>query len=263
MKTRSLSHLSSLILLVLLLASSACKSQKTTQKPDKKSPKGQPELPAELVAAYKEDAHRIALRELQSQKTVTGEMEARIPQERVDYFYDKLVKSYAIWMKSDSIEDLTHIHTFGNPDMRTIRLVVAPESPYLKTWSQYNEVTENLYINQLVSKYGLEITEYKTTTLGPTVYMRSAGFINTPELCYILANFEGIKFVEPEGKAGDGDDIEVTSTAKTGRILRFSIGAGDCPSGCIHRKYWNFLLEDSGNVRYIGIEGEIPSGTDK
>jgi hypothetical protein len=166
-------------------------------------------------------------------------------------------------MKSDSIEDLTHIHTWGNPDMRTIRLVVAPESPYLKTWSQSNEVTDNLYMNQLVSRYGLEIIEYKTTTLGPTVYMRSADFINTPELCYILSNFDGIKFAEPEGMAGDGNDIEVTSTAKTGRILRFSIGEGDCQSGCIHRKYWNFLLEDSGAVTYIGTEGELPSGSDK
>ncbi len=248
-------------LLALLLLGTSCKSQKKASKPDKKG-KAQIELPADLAAAYREDAHRIALRELQSQKTVTGEMEAKIPQDRVDYYYDKLVKAYTLWMSSDSIEDLTHIHTFGNPDMRTIRLVVAPESPYLKTWSQSNEVTDNLYINQLVSKYGLEITEYKTATLGPTVYMRSSGFINTPELCFILANFEGIKFAEPEGMVGDGNDIDVTSTAKTGRILRFSVGEGDCPSGCIHRKYWNFLLEDSGNVLYIGTDGEIPSGTD-
>jgi hypothetical protein len=244
-------------LVALMLIFSACKGQKHAHQKPAKGKKNVPEVPAELASKFREDANRLALRELQAQKTVTGEMEARIPADRIEYYYDKLTRAWAIWTLSDSIEDLNHIHTFPNPDMRTVRLVISPESPYLKNWSQKNEVTDNLYINQLISKYGLQITDYKNATLGPTFMMQSAGFINTPELCFIFSNLEGIKFADPEGMTGDGNDIEVTATAKTGRILRFSVGAGDCPSGCMYRKYWNFLLQDDGSVMYIGTEGSL------
>lgn len=249
--------------MALMLVFSACKAQKQAQQKPSKSKKHAPELPADLAVKYREDANRLALRELQAQKTVTGEMEARIPADRVEYYYDKLSKAWALWMMNDSIEDLDYIHTFPNPDMRTVRIIITPESPYLKTWSQKNEITDNLYINQLISRYGLQITDYKSATLGPTFLFQSEGFINTPELCFILSNFEGIKFAEPEGMAGDGNDIEVTATAKTGRILRFSVGAGDCPSGCMYRKYWNFLLQDDGSVVFIGIEGSLTGPEEK
>jgi len=42
---------------------------------------------------------------------------------------------------------------------------------------------------------------------------------------------------------GDGDNISVTRKNDSATIT-FSIGWGDCPSGCIFRKYWEFNVKD-------------------
>jgi hypothetical protein len=239
-------------MLIAALAFGACKGSK-----EKQGKNTEKELPAELAKAYREDAARLAVRELLS-TTQTGERGAEIPQERIDYFYGLLSKIYWMAVKDDSIPDLSGIHTFKTPNLHKILVVLEKDSPFKENWSKGITMTSNLYLNQLIAKHQLSIKDYRVSGLGPTLIMESPQFLNTPELAFLIKNFETIRHAEPEGVAGDGNDITWGSDSKNALALKYSIGAGDCPSGCIQRKYWIFYVLQDGSIDYMGTRGNIP-----
>ena len=237
----------------LLLCLPACKSGGKSQKSNVAR-----ELPAELVAAYREDAARLAVRELNS-TAQTGELDATIPQDRIDYFFGLFTKIYWMCRDVDSIPDLSGIHTLKNPNLRQIMVVLEKDSPFKENWSKGITLTNNLYLNQLITKNKITIKNYRETTLGPSLTMETAGFVNTKELAFLVKNFESIRHAEAEGKVGDGNDITFGSDSKNGLALKYSIGEGDCPSGCINRKTWVFYILPDGSITYMGTRGKIPA----
>lgn len=246
-----------LLLSLLVLGFAACKPAQEKQK----KPTATKELPANLAEAYREDAARLAVRELLS-TTQTGERGAEIPQERMDYFYGLLTKVYWMAVEDDSIPDLSSIHTFKTPNLRQILVILEKDSPFKENWSQGITMTSNLYLNQLISKHKLRINNYRESALGPTLVLESLDYLNTPELAFLIKNFETIRHAEAEGVAGDGNDITWGSDSKNAMALKFSIGAGDCPSGCIQRKFWVFYVLPDGSITYMGTRGNIPKEMD-
>ncbi|MEM6270337.1 MAG: hypothetical protein AAF998_12920 [Bacteroidota bacterium] len=246
-------HLSSLFLLgaLSLLVLVGCKSS---------SPKAQKEaLPEDLALKYREDAARLAVRELNTSRT-SGEMEARIPPDRIAFYYDLLSKAY--WMSqkdADVPSDFTGIHTLGNPHLKEISVVLENDAEFKSQWANGSTMTANLYLNQLMSRYRLKIQNYREGALGPSLTLVSPTYINTVQLAFILEKIDGIKFAQAEGIAGDGDDVTWGSDSKNAMALKFSKGEGDCPSGCIHRKWWVFYVDAGGEMNYMGTRGQLPS----
>lgn len=241
-------------LLLLALSFAACGGSKSKQK----KPTATKELPAELAAAYREDAARLAVRELLT-TTQTGERGAEIPQDRIDYYFGLLSKVYWMTVESDTIPNLSVIHTFKTPNLKKVLVVLEKDSPFKENWSKGVTMTSNLYLNQLIAKHKLTIENYRESALGPTLLLVSPTFLNTPELAFLVKNFESIRHAEAEGMAGDGNDITWGSDSKNAMALKFSIGAGDCPSGCIQRKTWVFYVMPDGSINYMGTRGTIPA----
>jgi hypothetical protein len=52
----------------------------------------------------------------------------------------------------------------------------------------------------------------------------------------------GVRYAEPNGILGDGDDI----VARLNRTYTLSHGFGDCPAGCIYRESWDYTVTDEG-----------------
>ena len=252
MNTKHVMNLGLAIMLMMSIV--ACKSKKVTQKPD-------PELPTELAAAYREDAARLAVREYNT-TSQTGEQVATIPQDRIDYFYGLLSKAYWLYSKSDSIPDLSGIHTQKSPNLRQINVVLQKDSPFKENWSKGVTLTNNLYLNQLIAKYKISIKNYRESTLGPSLTMEAGYNVNTKELGFMVKNFETIRSAEPQAPIGDGNDITYGTDSKNATSLKFSIGEGDCPSGCINRKFWIFDIMTDGKVVYMGTRGKIPAGSE-
>lgn len=219
------------------------------------------ELPADLAKAYKEDAARLAARELISSKQ-TGELGADIPPARIAYFYDLLSKIYWMSLGADSIPDLSSIHTFPSPNLHEVMVVLEKDSPFKENWSKGVTTTSNLYLNQMIARYHLKIKNYRESGLGPTMIFESPDYINTTELAYLLKNIESIRHAEAESMVGDGNNIEWGSDSKNAMALKYSIGDGDCPSGCINRKYWVFYVLPTGEIDYMGTRGNIPAEKD-
>ncbi len=242
------------LIMLSLIGLSACKSSADGQQ--KKNAK---EVPAELAKAFKEDAARLAVRELIT-GSQTGELGADIPQARIDYFYDLLTQIYWMGQNDEAVPDVSSIRTFPRPNLQHVMVVLDKDSEFKTNWSKGVTTTSNLYLNQMISKYRLSIKNYRESTLGPTLIMESPMFINTTELGFLLKNIESIKHAEADGMIGGGDNITWGSDSKNAMALKFSVGEGDCQSGCIHRKEWVFYVSPTGEINYMGARGKVPSG---
>lgn len=216
-------------------------------------------MPAEIAAKYREDAARLVVRELNTSRQ-SGENEAYIPAERVAFFYDLLSKAYWMSQKIDSIPaGLNGIHTLANPNLKEIRVVLEKDAEFKESWANGSLRSANLYMNQLLSRYKFKIKNYKESQIGTLLTLESGDYINTQVMAQILQGIDGIKSAEAEGLMGDGNDITWGSDSKKDMALKFSIGEGDCPSGCIHRKYWIFYVTSEGQMTYMGTRGSLPS----
>src|SRR5579864_3834177 len=58
------------------------------------------------------------------------------------------------------------------------------------------------------------------------------------------------------GFVGDGDRIEGRIEGKDTMILTYSVGWGDCPNGCISRRYWRFTVYPDCSVQYDSSYGD-------
>ena len=230
-----------------------CKSSKPA-----KPGKGDRTIPADIEAAYRQDAARLAVREMLTSNS-TGEEGAAIPPARIEYFFTLLKKIHWMGVDSSNIPNLSGIHTLPTPHLRRVLVFLHPDAPMRENWSQGITTTSDLYLNQLMSRYGLKIKDYNAGAGDPMLILEADRDINTAALAEMLSHHNGIKLAEAEGIMGDGNNIEWGGEGKNQMALRLSIGAGDCPSGCIQRKLWIFYVSQEGNLTYMGTRGEIPA----
>lgn len=258
MKIRIKSHTLTLIVLSLVLGMSSCKNRNGDGKTkDKDGAAMEQQIPAELAAKYKEDAHRLAAREFNS--TARGDQpEPKLPAARVNFFYDLLTKVYLMSEKDPEIPAISDIHTFPNPPLQNMMVVLEKDAEFAENWIKGQRMTSNLYLNQVMSEHRLKVSGFRESGMGTMGVITSPSYVNTKDLAYILQSVDGIKIAEPDGMAGDGNNIEWGSEGKNHMALKFSKGAGDCPSGCIHRKYWIFYVQE-GTINYMGTRGELPN----
>lgn len=65
----------------------------------------------------------------------------------------------------------------------------------------------------------------------------------------------GVLYAGELGTPGDGDDIWIDSRGDAYHWI-FSVGSGDCPSGCINHSYWGFTTNADGDITYQGSSAD-------
>ena len=249
----------SFLLLICLLAGGLLNSCKNRQQ-DKDNPKPEVNaLPTELAKQYREDAARLALREYNSTSR-NNDPQVEIPKERTEYFFKLLSKVYMMMQDDPAVPDVSHIHTFPTPPLRKVLVMLEADAPFKDEWLEGRRMTTNLYLNQVMSENGLKVSECRELGTGTMCTITAPRPVNTKDLSFILSHIDGIKYAEPDGPAGDGNDIVWGTEGKNHMALKFKVGQGDCPSGCIHNKYWIFYVQEDGSINYMGTRGELPEG---
>jgi hypothetical protein len=81
--------------------------------------------------------------------------------------------------------------------------------------------------------------------------------LNIKALARLFNGITGVRFAEPNGVVGDGNDI-AGSVGDSRVLLDYSVGYGDCPAGCIARRFYHFAIHDDGTVEYLGATGSPP-----
>jgi hypothetical protein len=209
-------------------------------------------VPAELRAAYREDAARLALRHLAEQGDL-DEQSVTLPAGLVDELYGALIRVYHATdlPGRDSVVTPQPIHTFGNPVLHSLIVSVdQTAADWPRAWRDGEALTGEPSVDALVEDYGLRVESYYDWPSGHAAVLHTDDPLNLKALAARFEGIPGVRYAEPNGLAGDGNDIDALR-GDTYWQLDYSIGSGDCPAGCIQRYTWRFRVYDDGRVTYL------------
>src|SRR5256885_8780835 len=212
----------------------------------------------ELRVLYREDAARLALRELQARPGGYGDI--AITAELIDTYYAALVQVFNAdgLGARDTVVDVYPIHTFGQPETHRLLLQAAPDQEWVQRLVDGELPTGNAHVDRLLEDYGPSLDwKYPLFTSDEMlIVLRSAATLNIAALEHLFEGIAGIRYSEPDGMGGDGNDIRVSRADPI--LLDYSVGYGDCPAGCIGRRFYHFAVHEDGTVEYLGASGSPP-----
>jgi hypothetical protein len=135
-------------------------------------------------------------------------------------------------------------------------LGVAENTGWVNAWVQGSQTTGYVPVDRLVDTWKLKVRRMNLLqSMNEWMAELESGTpLNIKALSRQFVGLDGILHAEPNGLGGDGADITGEHDAD-GVTLRFSVGWGDCPSGCIHRHTWTFHVGLSGTVSLVSITG--------
>src|SRR6266853_1247900 len=211
-------------------------------------------VPAELRAAYLEDGSRLALRDL----LANGFSEVPIPQDAVRPYYNALVLVYATALPArDTVVDVYRIHTMG-PATRSLLLQLLGNEPWVQHLARREIPTGDPTVDTLLTRYSLSVGSAYTMQNGDVLLtLAPPEPLNMQALAGLFHGITGVRFAEPNNLVGDGNDMSGLIDGSR-VLLDYSVGYGDCPSGCIARRFYHFAVHEDDTVEYLGASGSPP-----
>lgn len=205
---------------------------------------------------YLNDAKILALREIYSDSTSSNADSVEIPSSLTNKYLGVLSQVYSLDNQvNDSIFNIYDIHVFPNVPYMEIEMIGDTNYTWIKNYMLDSVVSGHPQFDSIVKKYDFKLQSYTHLSLGLSMRITTSRYLNLEPLVDSLNAIEGLELVDAmESWAGDGNNIEFSTDSDT-MFLDFSIGWGDCPAGCINRKYWHFSIFDC-NATYLGISGD-------
>lgn len=215
-----------------------------------------------LRTVYRTDAGRLALRRVLEEEGEVAQ-QVRLPDPLVESLYNALLHVHGAedLEGRDTVVEQHRIHTY--PTRSVHEVSVTPREPlpsWIDAWKAGQRLTGNVAVDRLLREYDLQLLEYNVYSQFESARLRSETPLNTLALSDRFDRIGGVKYADPGGFLGDGNDIEAT-LGDDFIELGYSVGSGDCPAGCINRHYWTFRVFESGRVTFRGESGDpLPSG---
>ena len=198
----------------------------------------------------------MALRDLQAR----GYDDIPIPDDAVQPYYAALIAVYnaTALPARDTVVAVYAIHTFGNPATHGLFLWASLSENWVQRLSLGEIPTGQPAVDSVLARYALSFTGAHILSSGEDalITLESAEALNIDALAPLLSGVAGVRYSSPNGMGGDGNDIEGTVEASR-VVLAYSVGSGDCPAGCINRRYYRFAVTPDGTVEYLGASGTI------
>jgi hypothetical protein len=151
---------------------------------------------------------------------------------------------------------LTDVHARSDYVRTDLLVAVSNNASWLANWKSGNPQTGEAGLDSLLHEFDFDAVREELLTAADRTWFRVT-FGQPLSMDRLAAQLRtaspNIPAVQPNAFAGDGDNI-VASSSSVGRVLTFSKGWGDCPSGCIHRHSWEVTIAPSGalSVREFG-----------
>lgn len=239
-------------IITALILFSSC--EKSTISPDENPLLGERkncEQSEQVKELYATDAAKLALELMKSDDVITSSIQ--IP---VDYYQQAMDALMVVYNATDiearnTVIETYNVHALPTPNRFMISLDTA--YPWTNNWIHGNAKTGNNTIDQLLENNNIEVVEYFSFI--ETVVLEAKSPINTAAFLSALNEIGGIKRVEYEQTSGDGNDIEVR-VFDDYLEMTYSVGYGDCPSGCRFRTYWQFKVFNDCTIEFAGEFGD-------
>lgn len=165
--------------------------------------------------------------------------------ENILSYYGDLLNIYnnSYNISNSFFEHVTSIHTYSANTLYQIYVSVDKN----KTWAdQWKNGIINIGISKidtLISNYNLNIIFIDEMTGGYFFKFISKVPINYFALIDKFSKTGEFRYVEPEVLVGGGSYILLIDENKY-KLYKFSLGWGDCPSGCIHYHHWIIKVDN-------------------
>jgi len=147
-----------------------------------------------------------------------------------------------------------HIHALCRQQLHRSMVKEDTLQLFFSNWFA-NGISGNSQLDELIAFYNLDID-----SLGNAQYLISTDVgLNHQALAAKIRGFSIVESINAQACIGDGSQIELIDSSPDQINLVFSFGWDDCPSGCIHRHYWDLSISGSGMVELIRESGnELP-----
>lgn len=209
-------------------------------------------VPDDLKALYREDAIQLALDELLEK---TGDPEISLPEDLIDKYYRALVAVFNAdgVPNRDKVIETYDIHAHKRADPHSVLVTVDRSYSWTDAWQSGVTLTGNPSIDDLLETYELILVNYHDATNLAVLETEKA--LNPFALAARFDAIPGVLFSDPNGYAGDGNNILAVRDGETVR-LTYSLGWGDCPAGCIYRHHWQFVVVGASTVNFLDEFGD-------
>lgn len=140
------------------------------------------------------------------------------------------------------------ISPLPSPQMYELSVGVEDTTGWPQPWFEGERLTGKEEVDKLMLEF--EFGVKRTSENLRSVTLRADQPLNLKPVGGLFEEVDGVRYAEPNSALGDGDDIQIWAD---GDILHFefSHGWGDCPSGCINRKTWEYRVSPQGDVEFV------------
>ncbi len=230
-----------LLLLFLIIAFISCSKNTSPIATLKYSENDLLPLDDSTKSIYYKDAAYIEFRQL-IQDSSKRYIQVTLNENHINSHYEDLLNIYnnSYSISNSFFEKVTYIHTYAANHIYYLFVSVDTSKTWVEEWLTGNNYTGVVGIDSLVENYDIEVTFYYKSTKGYEFKLNTFSPINYFALKNKIEKINEFIFVEPDGIIGGGSSISLIDT--NDNIYKYSIGWGDCPSGCIYYHYWEIKV---------------------
>ncbi len=210
---------------------------------------------------YEQDISRLAVRFMQKHQNLSDSI--RIPHALKDTIAKAMAAVYnADQAVTDSLFNHFQLHTFPKPNLNTLKLGFDSSVFKALNLSKGDSAIGIPTIDAKLKKYSFQITSIDSSYTYPRIVLKSNTLLNLKPLCEKLSDHNATTYSAPRKFDGDGDDIQYTLNPNH-QQLNFKIKWGDCFSGCIKERTYQFKVYEGCSLKYTSYGDEIPNEVHK
>jgi hypothetical protein len=135
-----------------------------------------------------------------------------------------------------------------------IVVVAKNDTPWAIELANGTFPTSHATVNQLMQQYALTMTDVFSSSDQLYLTFTSVEPLNTVALAKRWTTISGVTNAQSNTAVGDGNNIIYQQYAGYAE-LTYSVGWGDCPSGCIYYRQWTFRVNNDCSVVLKSVEG--------
>jgi Secretion system C-terminal sorting domain len=219
-------------------------------------------MPQVLQQAYERDIASLALQAMYDTQSPDTQL-VQIPQAWRAPIAEGLAAIYnaTALPERDSVFNLYCVHdrTGMIQTYPGYLLQIDTSFAWTQAWQNLITLTGIAPLDQMLLKYGLQVTSYHDWSFGQYVVLQSDSLYNNRALLDSLLPMSGILDATPNASLGIGGRITYAAIGAD-RYFDFHHEFGDCPSGCLESRAWHFRVGADCMVEYLGFTDSSPSG---
>jgi hypothetical protein len=224
------------------------------------------EAPDSIVQKYQDDAGVLTLRKFYENELPWADS-IEIPDAHSDTVLNALL---AVWNAEglaarDTVVGMLDIRAGIDYSINMLTLKCDTTVSWVEQMENGSFPTENDTINALIENYYLSISDIINDTAFPHLYffLTADSNCNMPQLSTLFEDVSGVISVfATSGNVAHlfHENIEIDIYSDN-VVLHYSFGWGDCPSGCLNWRHWDFKVYYDCSVEFIESYGDILPGT--